>query len=299
MNKTIPFVTICIAAYNEAANIRTVLLDVIHQAETTWRRAEILVYADGCTDQTIHHALTVPGVTVIDGAQRKGKIAGIASMVRQATGDVIILFDADIRLEGTDVISHLVDTLYSDDTVVLVGANSRPFPPTSFIERAVYSTFLVFDASRSLSGGNTIFGCTGAGIAMRRQFAFSLQWPAYVLNDDDFLFFSCKQAGYAFRYDDRAIVRYKLPKTITDYIRQTFRSHPRAAQISLSTQFGPMVADAYRRPIGFYLGSIFRSFRIYPIETVYIMLVNLCVMPLYGYVTSRYRLDWFTAVSTK
>ena len=105
-----------------------------------------------------------------------------------------------------------------------------------------------------------------------------------------------KQAGWQLK---EAIVYYKLPNRLDDYVRQILRSSLDAINENLEKYFGPLVRQEYRRPFGFYAKSVWQEFINYPFETVYISLVNLLIKPVIPLMSRRYILSWYTAKSTK
>jgi glycosyltransferase involved in cell wall biosynthesis len=83
-------VSIVVPAFNEAASIAEVV-DVLRSA-APWR--EVLVVDDGSTDPTAERAAAV-GATVIRHPYNKGNGAAVKSGIRHATGDYVLILDAD------------------------------------------------------------------------------------------------------------------------------------------------------------------------------------------------------------
>ncbi|HLC48138.1 MAG TPA: HAD-IB family phosphatase [Candidatus Norongarragalinales archaeon] len=84
--------TIAVPAYNEAKYIRRVL----KAAKASKLADEILVIDDGSTDGTGNIAEAM-GVKVIRHRKNLGKGAAIRTAVRNASGDIIAFFDADLQ----------------------------------------------------------------------------------------------------------------------------------------------------------------------------------------------------------
>ena len=187
---------------------------------------------------------------------------------------------------------------FTDKRVMLVGGNSTPFHPITFFQKSVYSTFLVFYRSRKfIKGGNNIFGCTGSILGIRKELAKKIDLPN-VINEDAYIYLYCISNKYKFSYQDKAVVFYKLPTILRDYLRQAFRSHPEAVTIELKKYFGALVDKEFHRPFKFYFASIFMTFMENPLEVLYISAVNLLCKPFYKTISGRYKLSWFTASST-
>ena len=294
-------VSVVISAFNEGQNIKKVILDVLAQKSIAWTLAEILIYCDGCTDDTAASARSIKSkkIQVIEGKARKSKPYRLGQAFQKFIGDIVIVFDGDVKLGSDTVIEKVIRPLLTKKDVVLVGGNTRPFEPNTFVERAVYSTFKVFESSRNKkNGGHNLFGCTGACMAIERKFARSIRFPK-IINEDDYLYFSCISRGFTFKYVKEAVVYYKLPSKITDYMRQVFRSNPEAVHINFEKHFGPLVAKEYNRPRKFYATAVFKAFLEDPLPVMTIALANIAARPFFSLVQSRYKLDWYTATSTK
>lgn len=292
-------VSVGIAAYNEGKNIANILRDVLSQTETNWTLKEVLVYCDGCADNTVEQVNSIKDkrVKAIVGIERKGKYFGMNTIYDAFSGDILIALDADIRMGSLNVLDAMVQP-FKDNNVMLVAGNSRPYDPQTFVERGVFSTFKVFSASRSLRTGNTVFGCTGACLGFRKNFIKTTKLKK-VINEDAYLYFACISKGYSFRYIKDAVVYYKLPKNFPDYLRQVFRSNPEAVVINLNQHFGDLVAKEFYRPPGFYLWNVFKVFISDPLPVSVVIMINLLTKPLFPIISKRYKLEWFTATSTK
>jgi dTDP-4-amino-4,6-dideoxygalactose transaminase len=293
-------VTVGISAYNEEKNIQHILRDILNQNQDSWTLKEILVYCDGCSDDTKKKAdaLHSPLIKAVDDHKRKGKVGRVNQLFNDAKGDIVLIFDADLKLAHNQVISEVVNS-FDDEDVQVVGGNTRPFKPNTFFEKAVYSTFQVFEESRkAMKGGNNIFGCNGGCIAVRNSFAQSINIPN-VINEDDFIYFSCISRGYTFKHAPNAIVYYKLPKTLKDYLKQSFRSDPQAVTLNFSQYFGDLVDQEYHRPLSFYLKTVLKVLTKNPIGVAYIIAIKALCVPFYPLISKQYKLEWYTAASTK
>lgn len=292
-------VSVGLSVFNEANNIAGVLHGILNQKQEGWELAEICVYNDGSTDDTVREARRVksPLIKVIDDGKRKGKTHRLSQMFKEFNGDILTMFDGDISFVGRDVITHLVDS-FNAPKVMLVGGNSTPFPPKSFFQKCVQTTFDVFYRSRKyIKGGNNIFGCTGSILAIRKHLARQIKLPE-IINEDAYVYLYCISNGFKFAYQDKAIVLYKLPTNVRDYLRQAFRSHPEAVEIELRKYFGDLVDREFARPFKFYLKSIVITFLLNPLEVISMVVIHILCKPFYSIISSRYKLSWFTASST-
>jgi len=108
--------SIVIPAYNEGRAVATVVTAL--RATAAWR--EILVVDDASTDDTGASAASA-GARVIRHPYNKGNGAAVKTGIRQATGDFILIMDADGQHQPVDAI-RLVSHLGEYDLVV--GARS-------------------------------------------------------------------------------------------------------------------------------------------------------------------------------
>ncbi len=297
----IPRITIGIAAHNEANGIGRVLRGILDQQVNGWTLDRIHVYCDGCTDKTasIARSIRSSNIVVHDDGQQLGKTARLQQMFASLKTEYLIMFDGDISFASNKVITQLLEPFLKNSRVMLVGGNSTPEAPKSFFQKAVYSTFRVFYHSRILlGGGHNIFGATGSILAIRKQFSDTVTFPR-IVNEDAYLYLDCLAKGFVFRYVDNAMIHYTLPNTVTDYIKQVFRSEPVSLEAELTPYFGEAVKNQTSRPFVFYLKSILQEFFVNPIGVVFMTILNILARPLAPFVIRNYKLSWFTATSTK
>lgn len=301
MNKSM-LITIGVSAYNEERNIRKVVSGILMQKQVGWQLKEVLIYSDGSSDTTVQKVkpFTKNGlVKVFDDGKRMGKTYRIQQLFGAAKGEVIVMFDADIKIKSKNTITYLVSAFKKDRNVMLVGGNTIPFPPGNFFQKGVYSTFKVFYKSRTqIRNGDNLFACTGACIAIRKKFAREINFPE-IKNQDTFLFFSCRVKKYGFKFVPKAIVYYKLPNTLSDYLAQIFRSNPEAVKIKLTKYFGDLVAKEYEREKLFYLKTISEVFIRDPLPVLYIIFINLFCRPFFRFISKSDKGTWNAVQSTK
>jgi len=301
-DKNIYKVSIGISALNEEGTIGGILDSILSQEQNGWILTEILVYSDGSTDRTVIEARKRNKllVKVKTFKERKGKSYRLNQIFKAFRGDILVVFDADIKISNNNIITNLINRFRIEDKVVIVGGNSRVFPPTNFFERSIYTSYYVYFKSREeLRGGDNVFACTGACIALRKDFTRQIRIPRGIINEDTFLYFSCLKAGYKFKYAPRAIVYYKIATNLRDFLRQMFRSSPEAVNLIYKKYFGGLIQREYFRPKIFYLKAISEIFIKNLLGTLYMISLKILTKPFYFYFSRNYKLSWYTAVSTK
>ena len=93
-------VSIVIPAYNEAGAIAAVVAELI--AAAPWR--EIIVVDDGSTDET-SAAASAAGAEVVRHPYNKGNGAAVKSGIRAATGEFLMIIDADGQHNPSDALA--------------------------------------------------------------------------------------------------------------------------------------------------------------------------------------------------
>ncbi len=92
--------SILIPAYNEELSIQEIMSEIrsLDLSRLGIPEKEIILINDGSTDKTVEKALKVtPNIKVIHHIKNQGKGAALTSGIPHATGDIIIIQDADLE----------------------------------------------------------------------------------------------------------------------------------------------------------------------------------------------------------
>lgn len=297
--KKVQRISIGIPAHNEERNIQRVLKGILSQKQNGWELVEIIVLCDGCTDKTEDKARAIKNkkITILNDGERWGKTQRLNQLFSLAKGDIIIMFDGDIKFANNAVVSNLIKP-FAEKNTMLVGGNSMPFTPKTFVEKAVYTTFSVFYESRlQIKGGHNVFGATGSILAIRKSLAKKITLPK-IVSEDAYLYMYCISKGFNFTYVDEAVIYYTLPSNFSDYVKQLLRSNPESVTVELEPFFGQLVYQEFERPKSFYAMQVFKAFLKNPLGVISIITINLLARPFHSVVMKNYNLEWFTAKST-
>ncbi len=225
-HQELPTVSVGIAAYNEAANIEALLEALLRQRSEGFRLESISVVSDGSTDATDE---IVRGVAAresrvrlfVDGA-RRGKPERLNEMLRRASTDIIILLDADILLEHDGVLEAIVNTFLRDPAVMHVSGYALPLEPETVVERIAYMGTRVWEKARRSGAASPLYFSEGRVQAYRRALYETLGFPNRSA-DEAYAFLYSQSQGHAFAVAEAALVRYQLPTTVADAVKQMKR----------------------------------------------------------------------------
>jgi glycosyltransferase involved in cell wall biosynthesis len=114
--------TVIIPAYNEAKTIR----EIVKRVREVELEKELIVVDDGSVDGTreIVESLDGPDVTVILHERNQGKGAAIRSGVAKATGDLVIIQDADLEYDPREYVK-LIAPVVNGQADVVYGSRFR------------------------------------------------------------------------------------------------------------------------------------------------------------------------------
>jgi cellulose synthase/poly-beta-1,6-N-acetylglucosamine synthase-like glycosyltransferase len=125
-----PRVTLVVAAFDEESCIRQKVANSI-AIDYPPDRLEILIGCDGCTDGTAAMAREAGGsrVRVLELAPRSGKASVLARLVPAASGDLVVLTDANVMLDPGAV--RALARRFADPAVGAVVGRLRLVSPTN------------------------------------------------------------------------------------------------------------------------------------------------------------------------
>lgn len=225
MNK--PRVTICIPAFNEAANIRGLLLALLGQTQKSYILERVRVDSDGSTDDTAEAALSVvsPLVEVRQHTVRRGKVAIIKEQLQCAHGDVLVQLDGDISLPDSEVLERLIKPFLADIPPDMVCGMHWPLPPRTFIERLAYFGADCWESAKAELGEyGDMYNSLGQIRAFSVCYAREVVLPEDVGTfEDTFLYLYAKQKGKVVVMARDAVVNFRLASSYSDYLSQMSR----------------------------------------------------------------------------
>jgi predicted homoserine dehydrogenase-like protein/glycosyltransferase involved in cell wall biosynthesis len=245
-----PTVSICIPAYNEEKNIGQLIESIKRQRSESFLLGQIIVAGDGCTDRTASivnkYAATDCTIKLIDDDKRLGKAERLNRLFRYIDSDIAVLLDADVTLGNESVIANLIAKF--DYGVGMVAGNDQPHSAESLIERVVTTSTELWKIVRSsINEGDTVHNSHGCILALSKPCYRQLQLPRQIIGTDQWLYFATKKNNLEFRYAPEAVILYREPRTLTEYLTQ----HARFLLVQglMVRFFGQGIKDEYKIPL--------------------------------------------------
>lgn len=234
-------VSIVIPAYNAEGTIGRVLRALVEQ-DYPKELMEVVVVDDGSTDGTYiiarFYSERYQYIRVVRHRSNLGKANALATGIRRARGDVIVVLDADTIPEKR-AIRRLVAVLISDDELGAVCGHIVPAGVHRFLywmQRVEY--ILSFGIGRffhyRVQGANPVL--SGAFAAFRapvlKALAFSLRgMPEDTVAEDFDLTVAVWKRGFRTGYVDTAVAYTAVPDRLRSLYRQRIRWYGGGLQV--------------------------------------------------------------------
>lgn len=214
---SLPHVSLVVAAWNEAE----VIADKVQNSlalDYPPERFEVVIGSDGSDDGTdeIVAGFDDRRVRLVSAAERAGKVAVLNRTVPSATGDIVVLSDANTQIDA-QAIRKLVRH-FTDPTVGVVCGRLRLYnPKKSGYEESGYWLYESFLKLREGRRG-AVMGANGGIYAIRKKLFAPL--PRETIVDDFVVAMRCLQRGYRVIYDPEAVA---VEETTENYARERVR----------------------------------------------------------------------------
>jgi glycosyltransferase involved in cell wall biosynthesis len=288
-------VTIGIPSYNEGAKIISLIRLLGEHALN--HKAQILeiIVCDHSSDSTPEILSTFirqnPSLKIrlIHEAERRGAACAWNAIFSEASGDIVVLFDADVSPDDS-CLSELASGI--NEEIGLCASNPVCLNQYSTVARA--ASFISNWLGAIRKKRTSQYTVMGRSLSIRSDLAKAISIPKETIAID--LYLQCKviELGYGILYREKARVYFRPPTTLQDFASQVLRSMNGHRQID---------SELKRLEINASLWSILeatvQTARAYPVNALCTLLC-FCLLPYY-----RTRLDgissykWAIATSTK
>ncbi len=215
-----PMVTLLVAAHNEERWIADKVRDTL-ALDYPADRIEVLIGSDGSTDATEARARASgdPRVRVVAFPDRRGKSAVLNDLIPKARGELVVLSDANTRLEPHAL--WMLVRHFADPTVGAVCGELRLQPsPVAGKAEALYWRYemgLKFLENRL----GAVLGANGGIYAIRRD--RFVPFPPATIVDDFVIPMQIRAAGWRVMYDPEALATEEVAPTLEAEFRRKVR----------------------------------------------------------------------------
>lgn len=198
-----PAVSVIIAAYNEEKVIRTKLENTL-ALDYPRHLLQIIVVADGSDDRTheIANGYAEHGIVALHQPERGGKSAAINRAVAEASGEILLLSDANNDF-GADAVRQLVRHFFDPAVGAVTGAKHVYQDDERQATRGE-SAYWKYESSikRAESRLGSISSADGEILAVRKDCFNPI--PPGLINDDAAITFDVVKQGFRVLYEEKA-----------------------------------------------------------------------------------------------
>lgn len=225
MKKNNLTISIGIPAFNEDANIKQLLENLLEKNSNGFELKEIIVVSDSSTDNTVEKVLEVKDrrIKIIKNQIRLGQAKSQNKILKMFSGDVLVLLNADVLPTNRDLIKNIISPFYSDNKIGIVGGKVVPLPAQNFIESVLnFSVLIKQSVYEQVNNGDNAYLCHGRVRAFSKEFAKKFSWKE-VVAEDAYSYLFCKRNNYKFYYQRSAQINYRSPQSLKDHLKQSTR----------------------------------------------------------------------------
>jgi len=291
-----PTVTIGIPAYNEEANIRHVLSDLLRQKKQGFKLVKIIVISDQSTDDTVGEINKVKSkvIKLIENSKRLGQGKSQNKIIKKTTGDILVLLNADVVIKDKLFIKKLISPIISKKADFTSG-NIFPLRPRNYFEKILYvSVLLKKDINKKINNGDNVLTCHGPARAFSKKYYSNFSFKTSV-GEDAYSYFWGKSRGFIYKYVVGAILNYKLPENFKDHENQSIRFLK--SEKLMEENFGKGETKSYRLPVGIAFKYLLKHLIKNPIEIVVYIAIHFLIKIRSVYKKSDER--WVMSTSSK
>jgi len=222
--KQLPSVSVGIPAYNEANNIGLLISDILKQSTRKYNIENIIIASDGSTDNTedIVNSFKNKKVIFINNLNREGVASRQNELLRESNSDILVLLNADIRIDDSLFIEKLIDPI-KHKRADLTSPALKETPPRTYFESVIIAGMqlknVLFETWRNGQNG---YMCHGAVRAFSKRLYKQINFRKGN-GEDMYSYLFCLMKNYKFSFVPEAHVWYRSPSTFNDHLKQSIR----------------------------------------------------------------------------
>lgn len=253
-------VSIGIPSYNEGLNIKTILDSVIFSNLNSIELVEIII-SDDSTDDTPNIVKQFienhsKKIIFLHNDKRRGAANAWNNIIQNATGEIIVLYDADVVPEPNCTL-ELVDKI--NNNVGICASNPKPIADRGIPAKGTVFVNKWLESVRVKQLSE--YTVMGRGLSIRSDIAKKITIPEGLIAIDLFLQGKVLGMGYDVVFNPNAIVLFKPAKTFVDFSSQVIRGvnghnqlkklrHSIKNRLTIKTALLELFHVAMRNPLG-------------------------------------------------
>lgn len=233
--------TIGIPAYNEEANIATIIDDILSQNTNQFTIEKIIVASDKSTDRTdeIVKNSRNKKVQLISNTKREGQAKRQNQIMKKSTSDILVLINADTRIFDKNFLEKLVAPIMKGAD--LTSSYPLPLKPDGLMEKILAESInMKTEMFESYRNGQNVYTCHGRARALSKRLYKELRFNNSV-GEDAYSYLFTVTNNFIYKNVPGAKIYYKLPHTKSDHANQSIRFIQ--TKKMLSDEFGKNVAE--------------------------------------------------------
>jgi len=303
-----PSVSLIISAYNEDVVIEEKLRNTL-KLQYPRELLQIIVVTDGSTDTTPELVERYHGheVVLLHKAERRGKSAAINRGAELASGDILVLSDANALYEP-DALARLVSN-FADQHVAAVSGCKKVRRTEAMVTESEGFYWRYESLIKKLESRlDSTVAVVGEMFAIRRKLFRPI--PDDIINDDSYLMLSALNNGMRVIYEDRAVCSELGAQSVNSELVRRERIMAGRLQIIFRRQLWlrlrPLVAFQFfshkvLRPfLGVFMGAaLFANFAAVVVESnvtwlLILLLAQCCcyLLAILGWIAERTASRW-------
>jgi glycosyltransferase involved in cell wall biosynthesis len=225
MNKKNKIITIGIPTYNEEKNI-VKFFESLKKQNIESNSIDKILFVDDSEDNTpeLINKLKIENpslkIELIHNNKRMGASNAWNTIFKESTGEVIVLLDADIELEKNCIVNL---TSKINENTGLCASNTQPIIQNdNRFSKA--SAFIAFWLRSIRQHGVSRYTTMGRALALNSEYVKYLEIPINIIAID--LYIQCKilENQKNVVYNDDAVIYFKTPSTMPDFLGQVTRA---------------------------------------------------------------------------
>lgn len=218
-------ISVGIPSYNEGINLVRLLHSLSNQHLGENKLKEVIV-SDDSEDDTpslIRKLFQNPPykLTLIHHEHRRGVAEAWNEIFREASGDVVVLYDADVIIEE-DTTLNLVKNLRGD--IGVAASNTLPLSPKTIAGKASETVARWLRRIRQRHP-EAQFTVMGRGVAVRSEITRRVRIPSQTIAVDLYLQCMARKLGWRIVYVDDAHVWFRPAESFRDFASQVIRAY--------------------------------------------------------------------------